>query len=276
GFHPQEIDFFLVQRISNHMIEPEANIDESSRQLIASMTPQEGLACIQQDYEIGALLAMTMPSLQYTRILSLLDSASIKKVAGASAEMNNKKLQYCAVKVEKIVKELRQKEEARSSAFMEKVPELIRDLGFQKEQAIFESVAEMNSMDFLINVCQSYFPAELISQLPTDILKRALDQMELIPKAELIASQPQLRQLLLDAVGGGKLQEILMVEVEEIEFDENRKTVIQRNRNQSWQSFINRIRGIIQNDEDIQNELRPLISQWGQRLSSSSGEPHAA
>ena len=271
-----EIEYFLTQRISNHMIEPDIEMDEASKQVIASLTPQEAVICIREDIEVGALLAMTMPSLQFTRVLSLLEPQLIKGIAAASGSMDAKTMQYSAIKVDKIVKEIRAKKAAQTSAFMDKVPELIRDLGVSKEQAIFESVAQMGNIDYLMEVSMNFFPASLIPSLPASILKQALDTMELVDKAELIASQMGNNDYLLEALGGGKLKEILMVEIDEIDLDSNRKSQVLRTKQPKWQKFVNRVRAVIQKDEMIQDELKPLVKSWGQKLATSSGGANAA
>ncbi len=274
--NPKVLDRLIAQRISNHMIEPEIGIQESTRQLLAGITPREGVICIKNDVEVGALLALTMSSIQYTRILSLLDEVTIKKIAVASGQMDAKKMRYMGVKIEKMLNEIRQKAKSQSSVFLEKAPELIRDLGVGKESAIFESIAGMGQKEFLVEVSEQFYPAQLISNLPQHIMRQALDGMSLPAKAELIASQEELSEILLEAAGRGKLKEILQVEVDEIEADDTRKNMILRQKDLKLQNFVNNVRRLIKEEQSILLEVQPIIKSWADQMIARSGGQNAA
>ncbi len=276
AINPKVLDRLIAQRISNHMIEPEIGIPESTRQLLAGITPREGVLCIRNDVEVGALLALTMSSIQYTRILSLLDQETIKKIAVASGQMDNKKMRYMGVKIEKMLNEIRQKAKSQSSVFLEKAPELIRDLGVGKESAIFESIAGMGQKEFLVEVSEQFFPAELISDLPQHIIRQALDGLSLPAKAELIASQEELAELFLEAAGRGKLKEILQVEVDQIESDDTRKGMILRQKDKKLQNFVNNVRRLIKEEQSVLLEVQPIIKSWADQMINRTGGQNAA
>ena len=152
AFPIAQLDQLIKHKLSSSLIEPELEIEEKTKQLIASMSPQEGVHCIQKEPATGALLASVMPTLQYTRILSLIDNNTIRKIAQLSSQMDDEKIKYTALKLEKLILEHRKQTKSQSSNFIEKVPEMIRDLGYQKEDALFESVAEKGNDEALCHL----------------------------------------------------------------------------------------------------------------------------
>jgi hypothetical protein len=260
-----ELDHNLVHLIAAHLIEPDTKLSDSVRQLIATITPQEGVSLIKQEPGIGVLLASVLPGLQYSRILSLLDSQSIQQIAVQSESMGKEDFTYASIKLEKLLKDYRDKAEEGRTVFVEKVPELIKELGYTKEGVLFESVARSRDMQLLQDLAVDFFPAELIRTLPTATLKTILDTVPLSEKSELIYSLQSERDILLNTFAEGRLKEVIMVELDEIENDENRSRTVIRNSERYWQDFVNRLRFKVRNDQSFRDELTETIQSWARQ-----------
>jgi hypothetical protein len=172
-----ECDAFVSLTIASNLVEPVQEIDDHARQQLAAITPQEAADCIKDDKSVGVLLIQTLPSLQISRIFGLLDVHSIRDVARASALFDKTQLPALIQKFEICLAKVRRIAKNHSSAFVDRVPELIREIGFAKEPALFDSVAQTQNVKLLQQIAVEYFPAELVTDLPTDILKSVFDRM---------------------------------------------------------------------------------------------------
>lgn len=264
--HISEFEVFVAMSLASSMVEPVQEIDEQVRQLLATLTPQEGADCIWEDKSVGVLLVQALPSLQVSRIFSLLDVQTIRDVALASTTAEKTQLSMVALKFQQCLSKVRRAAKAQTSAFVERVPDLIREVGFAKELALFDSVAQTRNLKLLQQIALEYFPAELISDLPTDILKSIFDRMTLADRAELVYSQsPEMRRVFFHVVGEGRLKDILEIEIEQIDANESRKRSIARSTERIWQSFVDSVRQKINGSPDIAQEIEPLISGWAKQ-----------
>jgi hypothetical protein len=280
NFSFEELEQSLTQMMAQSLIEPDPELSPEIKQMITTITPQEGVACIMEDPAIGALLATALSHLQYARILSLLESSMIESISVMSESMGPQDYKYTAVKLEKTLTEVRKRNKAGKTAFIERVPELIKELGHTKEAPLFESLARSNDLELLTKTAMDFYPAHLLKQLPSAIIKGILDAVPLSEKAELIFSFESDKDFLLNSFSEGRLKEVITIEIDEIATDELRSRNIIRSKDKYFQDFLNRVRFKVRNDVDVQNEVAPILDNWAKQKIRSvmkSGEsPNAA
>ncbi|MGZ3723171.1 MAG: hypothetical protein ACXVA9_09585, partial [Bdellovibrionales bacterium] len=279
GARFSDIDGFVAKSVASSMVEPTHEIDQQTRQLLATLTPQEGADCISMDKTIGVLLVQTLPSLQVSRIFNLIDEQIIRDIAFSSTTIDKAQTGFLSIKFQQLLKKVRGAAKAQTSAFVERVPELIREVGFSKEAALFDSVAQTRNIKLLQQIATEYLPSELIPSLPTDVLKAVFERLPLGERAELIFSQPEsMRRVLFMTVGEGRLRDVLDIEMEEIQANDIRVRSITRSAGRIWQNFLDRVRQKINESPELRNELEPLIEGWvKQRVEElGSGGSHAA
>jgi len=113
-------------------------------------------------------------------------------------------------------------------------------------------------------VAQQFFPADLLGDLPGEVLRTVLESMPLAQRAELIYSQAdENKSMLYNAIGAtGRVREIVDTEIEEIEANDSRARVLQRNSDRLWQEFIDRTRRLIRSDVKVQDEVMLVLESW--------------
>jgi hypothetical protein len=137
------------------------------------------------------------------------------------------------------------------------------EMSLDKERSLFIAFASQNGLDEIKSLALQYFPAELIFSLPTDLLRRSLDQMSISSRAELIAASDEAQaERLLELFGGGKTREILEEELTVIREQENRMRELKRNGKVYLKNFVVQTRALITQSSEYEEQISKILDRW--------------
>ncbi|MCB0414814.1 MAG: hypothetical protein KDD50_10800 [Bdellovibrionales bacterium] len=257
-------DRFVAKQVLNSYINPPPPIEDSIRDLVAAITPEEGAECARRDAKLGAVLLNVLPTLQVAKMLNLLEHETMERVSELSGSLTSQQMSKLSLALSTTIKDIRSSRKAGITPFLDRVVDLIPEVGVHREEVLFNTVARTGQTMLLLKLSKEFYPAELINDLPREVLKQVFDKLPMVRRAELIISQDELtKQILWGLVGeSGKMREIIEAEVDQIEFDDTRVRSILRNKNRLWKEFVDRVRQLIRSDEDIQDELSDHLASW--------------
>lgn len=260
-----KVDTFIAHSISSEAVFPIAIADLEVKELIQSITPAEAANCIERNHSLAKLFSHYMPTLKLARIMQHMGDSAIMEFARNTSPPSGQDIQMLGAKLKEVLSTVRSESNRNNTVFYHIAPDLVREVGLDKEGAIFKSLAQMGNIERLVEIAEGYLPADLVTDLPGDILGSAMQEMTLGQRAELIYSQDADRKkLLTDLFGTGRSREILEQELETIGMDHSKSKMLKRSSAKLWSEFVLQVRSLVQNNRDLSDEIQPLIREWAQ------------
>ena len=262
---------FIESQLLVNIIQPRPNIDEELKTKINSLNYVEIIQIIKSNIELGAVLTVYLQPTQVSKIFEMLDLDSVSKLSNHGLRLSKATIELKSKDLLAIVNKVKQ-DHPPSSPFVDRIQNLIKDVQIEKEQFLFRALSQKLNRTELLELAEGQFPSELIPSLPIDILRRAMNTIPIVKRAEIYLSQKgERRDFILNLFPEGKNREILLEEVENIELDPTRLSTIERNTDKNWKLFIQSVRGLLQRDESLKPILDPIVVQWIDQLVQSQG-----
>ncbi|MBK9038288.1 MAG: hypothetical protein IPL83_03840 [Bdellovibrionales bacterium] len=253
---------FIERELFSNMLAPEENIDPSVKAVLYSVTLAEAIECIRRDVSLGATLITFMQSAQIARIIDHLSPEVVTQLSARGIQLSKAKMLDSVGKLYLLVMQVR-KEQQIVSPFVGKIPALMSEMSLDKERSLFIAYASQNGLEEIKSLALQYFPAELIFSLPTDLLRRSLDQMSISSRAELIAASDEVHaDKLLELFGGGKTREILEEELTVIREQDNRMRELKRNGKVYLKNFVVQTRALITQSSEYEEQISKILDRW--------------
>ncbi|MCB0361662.1 MAG: hypothetical protein KDD35_03025 [Bdellovibrionales bacterium] len=271
GFSDQEkvraIQFIEKELLSN-MLAPEEKIDASVKSVIYSVTLEEALECIRRDVTLGATLISFMQSVQVARIIDLLNPDQVASLSSRGIQLSKKETLANVGQLYMLINQMR-KEKQVESPFVSNIPSLMSELSLEKERSLFVAYASQNSIEDVKELAMKFFPSELIFSLPSELVRRSLDQLSVTKRAELVAisDEDQAKQI-LDLFGQSKTREILEEELVVINEQESRLRELKKNRRVLLKNFVIQTRNLIAQSPEYEEQIGEVLDNWALAIQS--------
>lgn len=263
---------FLKSEIIGNKIVPQLSVEDEVLSLIAGISVSESLACLNKDPDLGGFLLSVLPTIQVSRILSSLDTEQAQRVCDSALNTDEGEILKKANIIKTMITELRSGK--RTVPFLDKAIDLIREVGPQKEDILFASIAQTGNKDLLMEAAKQYFPADLIGNLSTNLLRNILNKLQVSQRAQLIYSSGEaMKKKLLECVGeSGKMRELIDVEIETIETDSLQKAMLKRKAPELFWNFVDSVRAEIRTNAVALDEAEGVLAGWVEmRIQSRPG-----
>ncbi|NQY99716.1 MAG: hypothetical protein HRT45_03485 [Bdellovibrionales bacterium] len=276
--HPiHVIDNYVADSLSGEAVFPISVADVDVKEMIQSINSEEAALCIERNGRLAKLFMHYLPSLTIAKIVKRLDANSVKGLAMNSSEPSHDEIQSLGRSLKETLTAIRQERSGSETVFLEMAPDLLLEVGYLKEASVFESIGMLAGKDKLIEIAREFLPSQLVQYVPKDILTAVLNKRSLVQRAELLYSaQDESRVLLQKVIGGGRAQEVLQAELDEIQADANKASLISRSSQKYWQSFLDDIRAELRRSPEVVDEILPQIESWAGQVASSGGPSAAA
>lgn len=188
-------------------------------------------------------------------------------------EMLSKALKYSPKDVkdsEEDIKELLLNfvEDTEQKPFVEKILAIVPRVTADVEKTIFDNLKDHVSYTVFRNVAQSYFPSELIKDLPEAFLKNLLSSYPLKKKIKMLLSVDEdTREYFLSifAPEGTKASDLVKIEFEMHEKDPSEMQKIENERLEFWKDFVVYSRDAIKVEKQFKFEIDNLLNDWCER-----------
>jgi hypothetical protein len=266
----QIAESFIASQVIEALLVPSQAIDKEVREALSDLSLAECVDLATKDPELGAVLMNLLPTNQVARTFSLLPTEIANSITAASLKLSTDEIAARSTKLKAAVLELKGAKPA-AMPFSDRAAELLKEVGPEKEQAIFSALAESQEFVLLESTARRYFPSELVFKLPVGLMKSCLDRLPTARRAEFIASREgEEREALLNAVGrpGSKVRDMIDLELGEVANDETRKRRVEKQKSKLLSQFVDIVRGIVSASESAAELADPILSAW---LSEKSG-----
>lgn len=256
-------DSFIASQVVDNFLVPVPKLDENVRKELNELSLADCLDLAKDNPEDGAILANVLSSSMVARVFTLLPADLASQVTLASVRMSEDQIAARAPALMRSVSTLKSRK--KNVRFLDNAAELLRDVGPERENAIFSALADSGEFRLLETAARQFYPAELVLRLPPSSLKTALDSLTLEKRSEIIYSrQGAERSALLQAFGteGSRLREMIDLELQQIDKDDLKRKRIERNRNLLWKEFSDVCRGLIRKDENAREFAEMALNAW--------------
>lgn len=261
---PDRVIEFLSVQMTNSVLVPMEVSEDGSVELLLGLNSEEAAEVIRRNPEFAKIVLNVLPTSQVAGILRILEQDQLEYGAGTSLTFSKDDLVLSGSALRETVQQVLQDTRQVTSPFLDQIPQLIREVGPETEGPLFRVLSEANLSHTLVEISREVFPSELIFELGDGILKRILEQMPLRKRAELFISQDDtVRDHFMQILGAGsKLAEIMTTEIQDIEADSNKVTLLKADAVRKWRDFVRLARNFIRANESVRGEVRTVVDKW--------------
>jgi len=269
---------FLGEQILDSYLMPPPAVPQEKLERLMSLNEKQIVKLVQKNAEISCVLFNLLNLSQIAKVLDLLDEPTAINVSGLSAKLTEGDIVVQAGVLADNIDQMLNEQSETLSPFIERAADLIPRVNGAREKILFLSIAQSKSYQFLKVTAEKYFPSELVTKLPTEVLKSSLLKLNNILRAELVLSQPESsRTVFLSAIGepGKKIRDMLDLEISEIEKNPRRKALLQVKGPVLWRDFISNLRKQLSTDEALIEQSRPILYSWIKEITQGEFDPLA-
>lgn len=260
---------FLCNQITESILSPPSSLDEPMRELFASLTPKECVACAKKDPRIGGLLFNHLNTFQVARMVSMLPPAILEKVLAESAAFEPAEMNLLNVDARKLIQEIRSESVGQLTPFLKKAASLIREVNPDSEGAIFSAIAHAEAYEMLEEISKSFFPAELIAQMPNDAIQAMLRKFTPSQRAEIIFALGDEEQAKFLKVADS-IDTSTRTALRDIENKPALRASAEARRSETWRKFVIQARAVIRSDAALEMQAETLREAWMKNLIAAS------
>ena len=162
----------------------------------------------------------------------------------------------------------------KSKPFNQKLLQMLPDFNPSKELMVYEFLAKSKMRDEMAEVASDYFPSELISSLPKELLRNAMQSYPNDKKIQLLFScGASVRNSLIESFAeeGSASREMVDMEFANLEADDLAKARIKNSKDEIWKEFLNFMRNMIKSNENYRSEVENIVSGWITQMIQRNG-----
>ncbi|MES2964468.1 MAG: hypothetical protein V4760_11290 [Bdellovibrionota bacterium] len=255
---------FVAFELIDDVLRQSFPLADDLRQLLDGVKTDEVAELAMRDPMQGALLINILSTAQSARVLTLLPTDIRTQVIRHCPSIELEDVTRMTPILRQELMKLRRKSDVVAVPFTDRALELVREVGPELENDIFDSLAKALPQAELRKALASVCPADVILAANSGFHRRCLTQMPLSQRAELIYSSPESRKAVLLAVypAKEKVRELMEAEISMIEADAPRAAKARREADRTWRTYIQICRRLVQSDELVAESLRPALERW--------------
>ncbi len=259
----QVASLYISKQIVQLRIKPEEGLSDDLVELISGLSPQECCDAIRQNEIVGALILNVLPTLQVAQILNLLTPKEVERVTSISVEFDKEALASRQKEIKQTIDQVVGSHRQESSPFVERIPQLLREAGPEKENFLYQRLIESVPKAKAFEIVMDIYPMNLLFELPNEILNFSLEKWPLSKRAELIYGLEDLQKdKILSGFSGSKIRDIIDAEIEQIELSDSRKRTVLAEKDLNLRSFLNMTREVVKNNTSFRTEAERLADNW--------------
>jgi hypothetical protein len=254
--------------ISNQVIEdiilPQSIKDPELCDLLIKITPESASGLIEAYPNYAKILFNIVNTKIVARILNSIDDRQV-------TDLLNQSITFDINTVDQYVDGLKDKllqfvENKCDSPFLEKILLLIPMLNPDRELTLYRTLAESEKVDEIADVAKNAYPADLIPNLPGELLTIIMREYPMNNRIELLESMSdtKTKEIFMAAFAspGSKARDIYEYEVETRRNDIEFQNLIRKESERLWKDFIDHARVIVKRERRFKAILEMHLEKW--------------
>ena len=283
GPSPGEVkcaDRFISREIVELLIIPHQVSDVEFKKLLQSLTFKDCVSLVMNHTQYAPILINYLPTAIVSRLYTLLPKEKADEITLLSVKFKESDFAQQLGEVKKIVQSIvTGTGAAGGTPFVDNISELLRTVSYARERSIWTALLDAGEVNVIQVAATKVFPCHLVTKLPAELLKRAIDRFNTAKKADFISGLPeQDRKFYLEVCskGGTKLREMLDYELNQIETNEVRKKKNSKYANQLQKEYLDIVRSFVISDEHVQDIATELVNHWINQATQNDSNKIAA
>jgi hypothetical protein len=264
---------YLSEQIVSEMIVPPAISDPELVSQILSLSAEEGARFIEENQTYGRVLLNLINPLYSAQILAKIEPNMAEDVLASSIDFKFSDIENDLEGFKKSVSKY--KSESESLPFLQKLQEILNNITPEREDIVFRTFGRSGDKIALMKALQSYFPGDLIIDLPEELLKAIFQVYPLQSKVELLLSvdsDKKMKMLSVCAPENSPARELLDLEFSNVESNEKVRQKIEKDKNEIWGEFVKHTRKMIKKDTQFTEEIDNILEKYGNSLIEQVGD----
>lgn len=261
-------DRFLMSETLSHIILPPPELKQDVRDLVSTLSADDITLIANEKPQLAGMLFNIIPTPQILKVMSKVNDDVLDKITSSGLSYKAEELDNAYNELQDIMKKIEKKDNVFESPLFDKLPDILVNVGPEKEGKLFRSIAAQGGVAQVKQLASQFFPAELVTELPANLVKAALSQIPLSQRAELLAGldEDKRTSLVNSFADSPKMFEIIGMEIDDILNNEVRLKKAVKNKKVLWQGFLEKVRQYIKSDEDLLEETEQVINEWAAQL----------
>ncbi|MBL6990186.1 MAG: hypothetical protein ISR65_10430 [Bacteriovoracaceae bacterium] len=258
-------DTFMEAQIMDGIILPPPTLDLTSKEILSRLSPQECAELIQDDFEVGSVLLNVLPFDFLARTFDHVDPETTLLLADYGLNYTDGLLNEKKEELKEMLLKIKDKQNPAYTPFLDKIIEMIPNVGIAKEDALFDSLFRNGQTETLKQVAIQHFPASLIKKAPQDFIKKIIMKYPRKQRVEyLLSLTTEDRTFFLSIFGGDteKMRSFIEADLEVVAKNEILLTKIKKNKDKIGKAFIQFVREYISDNKASLPEMERLVEDW--------------
>jgi len=256
---------YISSEIINTFLTPAPEMNDELKALMDGLEVSQAVEIANSNVELGGILMNLLPTAVLSQFYATLSTDLANKITVEGLKFSSASLTQKTSHLKEAIQQVKNKTKSSSIPFLEKANELFHQITPDKEQSIFNALAETNQYALLQATAQRFFPSELVLELPETLLKTCLERFSLQKRADFLISCGEAEQSTLInilAKTGTKARDLLDLEIQQALSDTLRSRRAKKMKETLWKEFLNQIRTRIRGNDLASDQAEPILNAW--------------
>lgn len=262
---------FISNEIVDDMIVPNIVEDEELLDQLISLSDEKAASFLKENKDYAPYLINILNTKSVNGIFTYLRPVEIKEVLKASSTVNMDHFKNIVDNFKESLSPFIGTENTK--IHLRKIAQLISLSNAFTDMAFYEALKEEKEENLIFEVAKNYYPSQLILNLDQTLLGKIITNYPNVKKTKLIYSLSDDKQkLLTDAISIESMKEMILMEIESIEFNQQLKAEIINSKEDIWNEFVLYSREIIKSDYQNSDNYREVLAYWVSQPSETQEE----
>lgn len=254
---------FISSQIVAEIILPSVIVDKDVSDLLLKLRPERAAKLCEKHPKQGRILLNVMNAKFVSKILENVSPQNVDILIESSLRFNPNKLSEDMTEFKNVLNQYLEKKE--QIPFLKKVREILPSTSPMRELPLYRALGSSGDLDTMIDLAMVNFPAHLVSKLPENFLKSALNAYPLNEKIEFFLSLNEEERgfyLNLSAPLGSKARDLLDIEFESASTDLMLQRRLKESGEEIKSQFVYHIRNLLKQEKSMEAPSFKIIEDW--------------
>lgn len=259
----------VAQDVLRSLLVPSRIKDGDLQNLLMDLSVKHALLFIEKKPEHTGVIMNVLSANLVSKMIATAENELAEQLLESGASYDSSQLQNDLGSLKRDLMEY--KRDISPSAFATRLVQMIPLAGVSKESALYRALAKAGGKDLISDLAKKALPAELILQMPPSFLKETMVAFPMAKRIELLfILDPGARDQLFEvfALPGTPARDMIDMELENIQNDPGRVSLIEKTKENIWEAFVQFSRGVLLSSPQYSSDAEALIKDWSERLGS--------
>lgn len=257
----------VAQDVLRSLLVPSRIKDGDLQNLLVDLSVRHALLFLEKKPEHTGVVMNILSANLVSKMIAAAENDLAETLLEAGASYDSSRMQHDLDSLKTALTEY--KREISPSAFATRLVQMIPLATPSKESALYRALAKAGGKDLIGELAKKAIPAELILKMPPAFLKETMAAFPMAKRVELlfILDEDSRHQLLeIFASPGTPARDMIDMELESIQSDPGRISVLEKSRDSIWETFVNFSRGTLSTSPHYHVDAETLVLEWSDRL----------